>query len=461
MVERQGQLAIVDLGSGDAGTARGAGGLAACLGPLAHPRDVNLHMAVGGGVAQRIEQLIDALAKTPVVLGAHQDVDPVDAALRIEQLEEVRLAVHDADDAGLAGQGRSGFGHIVQAVEPAPSLVGRVVVGIGPGVSGAAGRRLVALCRVVLGGVLAERRRIEPAAQHPQGQPCAAHRERQVQVQAQRLRRGLVAPDDAQSLAAGAGREVQVRPVLDAQHGVVPAHALDGACAMRRDDVLGRDLRLVGMVDEAVIALHCRAGRGAGEHMARTRCEQLRAPDQPCRQALVSQRGASELVVCPLCTVEPFAGTGRRRRLDPRHAQGAPPVRGQLVHVDRLRRAGALMGAVTASSPRGGADAHEVRRPQARAVVLGRDEGLHQPRAVVVAGLEVRLDPAQHPPQHMAGQMAAPHRRADEESAQAHHPDAGARCVARRSTPSTYRAREDAAPKPRTRPRPAIHGPSR
>ena len=156
--------------------------------------------------------------------------------------------------------------------------------------------------------------------------------------------------------------------------------------------------------------------------MARTRCEQLRAPDQPCRQALVSQRGASELVVCPLCTVEPFAGTGRRRRLDPRHAQGAPPVRGQLVHVDRLRRAGALMGAVTASSPRGGADAHEVRRPQARAVVLGRDEGLHQPRAVVVAGLEVRLDPAQHPPQHMAGQMAAPHRRADEESAQAHHP---------------------------------------
>ena len=243
-----------------------------------------------------------------------------------------------------------------------------------------------------------------------------------MQVQPQRLRRGLVASDDAQPLAARAGREVQIRPVLDAQHGVVRAHALDGARAMRRHDVLGRDLRLIRVVNQTVVALDRRAVRGAGERMARTRCEQCGASDQPCRQALVSQRGVSELVMCPLCTVEPFAGTERRPRIGPCHAQAAPPMRGQLVHVDRLRRAGPGMGAVAASSTRGVADAHEVRRPQAHSLVLGLDEGLHQPRAVVVAGLEVRLDPAQHPPQHMAGQMAAAHRGADEEAAQAYHP---------------------------------------
>ena len=80
------------------------------------------------------------------------------------------------------------------------------------------------------------------------------------------------------------------------------------------------------------------------------------------------------------------------------------------------------MGTVAASTPRGVADAHEVRRLEADSVVLGLDESLHQPRSIVVAGLEVRSHPTQHPSQHMAGQMATPHRGADEESAQAHHP---------------------------------------
>ena len=401
-----------------AGGARGAGGLAACLGPLAYPRDVNLHMAVGGGVAQRREQLLDALAKAPVVLRADQHIDPADAALRVEQLEEVRLAIHDADDPSLAWEFGCRLGHVVQAVEPAPGLAGRVV-GLWLGVRGTGGL-LVALPRVVLGGHLVGRRLIEPATQHPQGQTCPTHRKRQ--MQAQGLRRGLVAPDDAQSLAARSGREVQVRPILDAQHRIVPAHALDGARSMRRDDVLGRDLRLIRVVYQAVVALHRRAVRGADERMARTRCEQCGASHQPCRQALVSQRGASKLVCRPLCTVQAFAGAARRCRVGLCHAQGAPPVRSELVHVDRLHRAGAVMGAVVASSTRGGADAHEVRRLETDSVVLGVDEGLHQPRTVVVARLEVCPHPAQHPPQQMAGQMAAAHRGADEESAQAHHP---------------------------------------
>ena len=135
-------------------------------------------MAVGGGVAQRRKPLREALAKTPVVPGAHQHLDPADAALRVEQLEEVRLAVHDADDPGLAGKLRGGLGHVVQAVEPAPGLAYRVV-GLWFGVV-VAGVFLAALPRGLLGGRLAGRRLIEPAAQHPQGQTRAAHRKRQV-----------------------------------------------------------------------------------------------------------------------------------------------------------------------------------------------------------------------------------------------------------------------------------------
>ena len=56
-----------------------------------------------------------------------------------------------------------------------------------------------------------------------------------------------------------------------------------------------------------------------------------------------------------------------------------------------------------APTSRGGADAHEVRRLEARCVVLGRDKALHPPRAVVVARLEVRPHSTQHPPQRMTG----------------------------------------------------------
>ena len=68
------------------------------------------------------------------------------------------------------------------------------------------------------------------------------------------------------------------------------------------------------------------------------------------------------------------------------------------------------MVSVLAPAPCGVPDAHEVRRLEADAVVLGLDKGLHQPRTVVVAGLEVLSHSTQHPAQHMAGQMTAPHR---------------------------------------------------
>ena len=82
---RQGQLPVVHLGSGDAGGARRAGLLAARLRPCAHPRDVHLHMAVGGGVAQRRKELRQTPAETAVVLRAHQHLDSAEAVLRVER----------------------------------------------------------------------------------------------------------------------------------------------------------------------------------------------------------------------------------------------------------------------------------------------------------------------------------------------------------------------------------------
>ena len=95
--------AIADLGPRHAGTARGAGLLAACLGPLRSPARCQSPRARRRGRCAALRTASQTPStKTPVVLGAHQHIDSADAALRIEQLEEVRLAVHDAEDPSLA-----------------------------------------------------------------------------------------------------------------------------------------------------------------------------------------------------------------------------------------------------------------------------------------------------------------------------------------------------------------------
>ena len=108
----------MNLGFRNPGSARGERRIAARPGPLTHPRDVNFHMAVGGGVAQRREWLRQALTNVPVPLRAQQHIGRGEAALRVEQLEEIHLVVHDADDPGLAGKLGGCLGHIVRPVEP-------------------------------------------------------------------------------------------------------------------------------------------------------------------------------------------------------------------------------------------------------------------------------------------------------------------------------------------------------
>ena len=62
--------------------------------------------------------------------------------------------------------------------------------------------------------------------QHPQRQPRLTHHQRRVQMQSPRRRSRLVAPDHPQSLTPAVPREVQIAPVLDAQHRPLPLHPL-------------------------------------------------------------------------------------------------------------------------------------------------------------------------------------------------------------------------------------------
>ena len=345
------------------------------------------------------------------MLGAHEHLDPVQAALLVEQLEEIGLPIHDADHPRLAAHRRRRLLDIAQTVGPTPHLAGLVW------------RQRRGGFRV-LRRLPATRRRIETATQHPQRQPLAIDRQGQMQMQAERLRSRLVAPDDAQTLAVGARRKAEVRPVLDTQHRLLAAHPLHRARAVRRQNVRGRDLRLRRLVDEPVVALDRRAvvGRIGGEGLSGQRCQQPRALDQTRRQTLVAQRRSSKLVRRPLGAVESVAGRQRRRRCDPRQPQLPAPARLQLVHIHRLDRAGPRMSPVLAPAPGGVADPHEVGRLEAGSVVRKADKGLNQPRAVPVADLEIRRQTMQHLAQHRAGQVTALHAGADQEPAQAQHP---------------------------------------
>ena len=315
----QTQLAMAHFGPRHAPGARRARG-AARFAPLAHAVDLDLDVPVGGAGAQGLKQLRGALGETAVMLGAHEHLDPVQAALLVEQLEEIGLPIHDADHPRLAAHRRRRLLDIAQTVGPTPHLAGLVW------------RQRRGGFRV-LRRLPATRRRIETATQHPQRQPLAIDRQGQMQMQAERLRSRLVAPDEAQALAVGARRKVQVRPILDTQHRLLAAHPLHRARAVRRQNVRRRDLRLRRLVDEPVVALYRRAvvGRIGGEGLSGQRCQQPRALDQTRRQTLVAQRRPSKLVRRPLGAVESVAGPQRRRRCDPRQPQLPAPARLQLV----------------------------------------------------------------------------------------------------------------------------------
>ena len=262
--------------------------------------------------------------------------------------------------------------------------------------------------------------RAKVRAQQAQRHAVGVQRQGPVQVQPAGGGAGLVRTDEAQPFGLGAAGEVQCRGVLHAQHGVVRAQPLQGALAMRREDVPDRHRAVGGSVDEPVMSLDqgARSVGRAGDGAHRGLCHKVGALHQTGAQARIAQGGAAELVGRPGRGVQALPG-GQRRRSRGGHAETLAPVRLQLVQIHRLGRAGAGMGAVVAPAPGSFPDPHPVGRAQARAGVRAFvDEGLDQQRPEAVPALEVLAHGAHGAAQRPGGQIMAIHARADQHPAQ-------------------------------------------
>ena len=240
-------------------------------------------------------------AEDAVDLRTHQQLDVRGVlALLDEQVEEVGLAVHGAHHTGL-GQALGRLRAVAQPLDPAKRL--------------ALLARLRGLGR--LAGLIALRRRgrVEPGPQHPQRDPVGIDRKGRVQVQAAGERAGLVRANHPQPLCLAAPGEAQAGGVLDTQHRVLGAHALQRAPAMGRKDVLDTDLAVGGLVDEPVMSLDqgTRSVGGAGDGAHRGLCHMVRSLDQARAQACIAQRSSCELVRRPGVGVEPLAGASGAR----------------------------------------------------------------------------------------------------------------------------------------------------
>ena len=332
------------------------------------------------------------------MLGAHQQLDAWTTALHVKQLEHVGFAVAHGKHSRLSADLARGVGGAVERFEPALRLAAFLL-----------------LFRKRL-------HRVEAQREHAERQARCGHRQRRVHVQAQARRRRLVRSDELQAIAAGTAREVQVRAVLDRQHRALAAHALDATLTVRREDVSWRDLRLRGRLDETVEGVDRGVvGAGSGvDLLPGIRRQKSGAPHQPCRKPSVSQRCSSELVLRPVLRVQALARFQRGRVIDGRNPQLPAPGAFQLVHEDRLHGLRAPFLPVLATAPGGRADAQEVGRAQAGSVISLVGEALNEIRAKAVAFLEVARQAAQDAPEHVAGQVRAAHRGADQETAQAH-----------------------------------------
>ena len=387
---------------GGAAAAAGSFRAPAALGALAQAVDADHGAGTRRRGAQRVEQRPSA-GDPAAAVGAHQHVQLRLRALRLEHAEVVGLAIHHAHDPAGA-QLASQFGAVPQRLDPAVALARR--------------RRRVPI-RLGHG-------RVEARVDHPQRQPGRRHRQRRVQMQAARLRAGLVAADHPQSVAARTAGEVEVRAVLHAQHPRLRAHAPQRPLAVRPQDVLRRRRAVVRAIHEPVVALdHCpiplRRGR---QRSRRSRPLERRHPHQPGAQPGIAQRRPAELVRRPDAGFQAVPGRQRRRRRGRlrAHAQPPTPVGRQRANIHPLASRRRRVAPILPAPARGLAQQPPVGRPQAGSPVRAVDERLHQARRVAVARLEVRRQPPQQPPKHVRGQVPALHARTDQEPRQPHHP---------------------------------------
>ena len=207
--------------------------------------------------------------------------------------------------------------------------------------------------------------------------------------------------------------EVEVRAVLNAEHGALGAHALEGAGAMRGEDVGGGDRGVGRLVHQPVVGLHQGRvglddrgeggpGGGGGEGGA---------GDEPAAQAPVAEGGVAELELGPVGLVE--TGPGAERRGD---AEQGAPVGAQGIEQDGLD-GDALAGRRVAPAAGGVADGDPVGGLEAGAVMaVALDEGLDEQGGVAVTGPEVGGEAAEAQSEGLGGQVAAADGGADEEA---------------------------------------------
>ena len=247
------------------------------------------------------------------MLGPHQQVDRAQAALLVEQLEHVRLAVHHRHRPRAAQPGGQ-LGAVLQPARPALRLALR--------------GGLVLLRPAVRCLVLDQR--------HPQRHAVPIDDQRRVHVQPERALRVGVLADQAQALAAGMLGEVEIGAVLDAQQRFFAAHALERAGAVRGEDVRGSHRRVGGLVDQAVVGFHQGlVGLGGGRERGPGRGgEHGGAARQAPAQAYIAQGGRAELEGGPAGPVESGDGAGQRPGVG--EAELAAPVGAQGIEEDRL-----------------------------------------------------------------------------------------------------------------------------
>ena len=306
-----------------------------------------------------------------------------------EQCEKIRLPVHHADHP-----------HPVEG----PRHLGAVPKSLDPAI------RLLLFPR----GHRSRLRRVQLRPQHPQRQPRLTHHQRRVQMQSPRRRSRLVAPDHPQSLTPAVPREVQIAPVLDAQHRPLPLHPLPGPLPVRGQDVGHRHRRGFRLVDQPVVSLDRRriAPRHSRERPPRLLRLTVRTLHQSPTQAPVSQRRPAQLLLSPALSLQSLALRHRfhsppRRRS---HPQPPTPIPAQLIPIDRLARLRTPVRPILPASTLRLPQNPPVRGAQTGPIVASRlHEGLHQPGSVTVARLELRTQPPQHLPQHPGGQITTPH----------------------------------------------------
>jgi len=168
-------------------------------------------------------------------------------------------------------------------------------------------------------------------------------------------------------------------------------------------DRLYADLRVIGLVDQPVVALDRRpvAARHTRERLAWPRGKRTRALYQSLAQAPIPQLCTTKLLLRPALTLHAL-GQAQRTRNDRLHtAQTLSEIGLQRILIDGFDALGMAVLAVLATASLGLSDLDPVGRLIAGAgKALYLHKALDEPGTVAELFVEIQINAAQHHPQH-------------------------------------------------------------